>query len=355
MNSTSAPSLSAAGPAVPSVGELAQDLAALDGELHAMHRATVKVVEYLGRVLNSGIVEELEGLPIDGWLALRSRMIGCDRSTLITTADVLRHMPITWAAFVNGELSFGIVRNIAKLLGRRSRADRYAVDARIGETARQWDGLDVYGPDRLLAVIERAVWELDPVEDRERAEDAAEKASYVAVQPSFDGRVAGGFELDVVGGATVLNGLDAATPDGPASTLAQRRAQGLVILAETFLAGGRPGGAKPTVVVNVDLAQITATAAGVLDLQVPGGIAPTLTARTLDILAADADLQAVIFDGHRPLTVTASGPRRTSPPTFGSRCWRGTWWTGSPARTGPSATCTTPDPGSRVGIITWIT
>ena len=270
-----------------------------------MHRATVRVVEYLGRVINSGIVEELEGLPIDGWLACRARMIGCDRSTLVTTADVLRHMPITWAAFVNGELSFGIVRNVAKLLGRRSRADRYAVDGRIGETARQWDGLDVYGPDRLLAVIERAVWELDDPEERERAEDAAVKASYVAIQPSFDGAVAGGFELDALGGGTVLNGLDAATPDGPASTLAQRRAQGLVILAETFLAGGREGGAKPTVVVNVDLASITATAAGVVDLQVPGGIAPVLTARTLDVLARDADLQAVIFDGHRPLTVTA--------------------------------------------------
>ncbi len=232
-------------------------------------------------------------------------MIGCDRSTLLTTADVLRHMPICWSAFVDGQLSWGIVRNVAKLLGRRSRAERHAIDARIGATASEWDGLDVYGPDRLLAVIERAVWELDDPTEREREEEQGEQASYLAVQPAFDGRVRGGFDLDPVAGATLLNGLDAATEDGPVKTRPQRRAAGLVTLAETFLAGSRPGAAKPSLLVTVDLATITATAAGVLDLQVPGGVAPMLTARTLDALAADADVRAVVCDGHRPLTVTA--------------------------------------------------
>ncbi len=90
-------------------------------------------------------------------------------------------------------------------------------------------------------MIERAVWELDdPVEDREREEEQGEQASYLAVQPAFDGRVRGGFDLDPVAGATLLNGLDAATEDGPVKTRPQRRAAGLVTLAEAFLAG-EPG------------------------------------------------------------------------------------------------------------------
>ena len=269
-----------------------------------MHGATVEVVRLVGEVLGTGIVEQLEGLPIDAWLALRARMVGCDRATLLTAADVLRHMPICWSAFVDGQLSWGLVRHLATRLGKRSRADRYTIDARIGATCATWDGLDVYDPDRLRAVIDRAIWDLDPVADRERAEDDSESASFVAIQPSFDGRVTGGFDLDPVAGATLLNGLDAATPDGPVKTRPQRRVAGLVTLAETFLAGSRPGAAKPTVVVTVDLASITPTSAGVLDLQVPGGIAPVLTARTIDALAADADLRAVVCDGYRPLTVT---------------------------------------------------
>ena len=76
-----------------------------------------------------------------------------------------------------------------------------------------------------------------------------------------------------------------------ADSLAGRRRDGTVIPA------------KPLLVVHVPLDQITATASGLLEVAVPGWL-PTLTGRLTNLLAGDADLKAVIFDGARPLMVT---------------------------------------------------
>jgi hypothetical protein len=88
-----------------------------------------------------------------------------------------------------------------------------------------------------------------------------------------------------------------------------------VNLAECFLAGGRTGGAKPTIDVAVQLADVTTTSAGTVVLKTPG-VLPTLSARLTDLLAADADLRATIFDGARPLATSkkrraAAVPRST--------------------------------------------
>ena len=57
--------------------------------------------------------------------------------------------------------------------------------------------------------------------------------------------------------------------------------------------------------VIVDLHDVHVNAAGQLETRLPGCL-PTLSARVTDLLASDADLQAVIFDGKRPLAVSAS-------------------------------------------------
>ncbi len=43
---------------------------------------------------------------------------------------------------------------------------------------------------------------------------------------------------------------------------------------------------------------------GTLELDLPGGL-PTLTGRLVELLGTDATIRAVLFDGHRPLAVTA--------------------------------------------------
>lgn len=275
----------------------------LDGALGAWHAATVEVVTATAEVVRGGSCELLEGLPLDHWLRLRARMLGADVHTLVTAADVLPGMPATWELFRRGALSWGSARNVALRLARRSVADRAVVDRRLAATAGEEDQLDGWSADRLLEAVDVALDELDGAAAVERDEVAAEDASYVAVQTSFDGRVRGGFDLDPVRGATFLDGLDAATPDGPAADRAARRADGLTNLAAAWLGGGADRPAKPLVRVVLDLAAVTVTAAGRIQLATPGCL-PVLSARLVDALAADADVQAVLVDGARPLTTT---------------------------------------------------
>jgi hypothetical protein len=302
-------------PPVPSLTAAADDMRTLQERLETIHAATVDAVRLAGELSASGACERLEGLPLDHWLTLQAGMIGADRSTLITCGQVLRTMPILDGLFGEGQVSFGVVRNIAMRVKRRPRDQRDILDRRLGETARQWDGLDVFGPDRLLEAADRVLGEFDDPRNLHRREARAEDSSWVAAQPSFDGRVTGMFDLNPLHGATFLNGLDAATPQGEGDKLGTRRARGLVNLAECFLAGGRQGGAKPTIDVAIQLADVTTTSAGTVVLKTPG-VLPTLSARLTDLLAQDADLRATIFDGARPLATSkkrkaASVPRST--------------------------------------------
>ncbi len=90
-------------------------------------------------------------------------------------------------------------------------------------------------------------------------------------------------------------------------TRAKRRAGSLVDLAKDQLAGRDHDGnvvpAKPTMVVHLPLDGITETASGLLECAVPNSL-PTISSSLLEILAKDADVRAVLFDGARPLAVS---------------------------------------------------
>jgi hypothetical protein len=128
--------------------------------------------------------------------------------------------------------------------------------------------------------------------------------------------IAAEFSDYAVSGATIVNALDAAADTatsnteaaGQPTTRARQRAAGLVELATAFLGGttasGQPRRARPQLVVHVPLDQVTATAAGQVELNLAGARLPTVTARTLEALNTDADLRAVLFDGSRPLAVS---------------------------------------------------
>ena len=53
----------------------------------------------------------------------------------------------------------------------------------------------------------------------------------------------------------------------------------------------------------VDLRDVTVTSAGIIQVNAPGCL-PTLTARAVEALTADASVRVVLVDGGRPLTVT---------------------------------------------------
>ena len=57
------------------------------------------------------------------------------------------------------------------------------------------------------------------------------------------------------------------------------------------------------IVIHVDVGDITRSDAGVLELNVRGRLS-RITGATLELLARDADMRAVLFDGKRPLAVS---------------------------------------------------
>jgi hypothetical protein len=139
--------------------------------------------------------------------------------------------------------------------------------------------------------------------------------SWVALQPNLlDGtsRLAG--ELTAHDTAVVAAALDANAdaPQRPTKTgavgRARQRATALVGICTDWLGGhtGRP--ARPSLVVHVDLADLTdpdTTLIGRLEGRLPGA-GGWLTRRTIQRLSLDARLRVVLRDGMRPLAVSAT-------------------------------------------------
>ncbi|MDP8927133.1 MAG: HNH endonuclease [Actinomycetota bacterium] len=284
-------------------------LSELSEALNLMEQATAKAVDLVGRLQRAGVVEHLEGLPLDLFLALAHRLTSGDRRMLLEAARVLDRLPATRVLFSEQKLSWGQVRGIVARLRRLPLDDLAEIDARVEASLER---IDAYSPDELVWAVERAADELDGARRLERREQRGVAANFVAVQPCLDGAISLYAELDPVAGATVLNALDAASepPNGDVSepgepsSRAKQRAGGLQRICSDWFGGGTGRPARPALVVHVDLAQVTTTAAGLVEVAAPGGL-PTLTAATVERLNQDADLRAVLFDGARPLAVSA--------------------------------------------------
>ncbi|MDP8932401.1 MAG: HNH endonuclease [Actinomycetota bacterium] len=292
-----------------SLSEGAGLLTELSEALNRMEQATAKAVDLVGRLQRAGVVEHLEGLPLELFLALQHRLTAPDRRMLAEAARVLDRLPVTRSLFSEQRLSWGQIRGIVARLRRLAVDDLATIDERV---AASLERIDAYSPDELVWAVERAADELDGARKLQRREQRRVAANFLAVQPCLDGAISLYAELDPVAGATVLNALDAACdpPNGAAkepgepSSRAKQRAHGLQRICSDWLGGGRGRPARPSLVVHVDLAQVTTTAAGLVELSAPDGL-PTLTAASVERLSRDADLRVVLFDGARPLAVSA--------------------------------------------------
>jgi hypothetical protein len=150
-----------------------------------------------------------------------------------------------------------------------------------------------------------------------------------------DGSLVMPLRLPAEGGALLLRALEeaeaaeavaqnvsaetSADADTPTDTPAQRRADALVRLAESWLAHGEralAGGERQQLVVHVDVATLVSSEAGRSELE--GG--PGLAAETVRRLGCDASLVAIVEDGEgRVLDV---GRRTRSIPTAIGRALR---------------------------------
>ncbi len=249
---------------------------------------------------------------------------------LIAAGETLADLPAVSTLFTEGGLSWGQVRAITTAAKRLSADARAVLDARVAASA-----ADAVDPDDLVWAVQAAADELRAPREVERAEVRRRESRFVSVQAALDGGVRLYGEFDAVTAAPILNALDtAAGPPTPTHTAAhaaaadggvdsadaaadgdgqapgwsagsrsRQYATALARIAADWLGGDTRRPARPLLIAHVQVADLTASAAGTVELNVRGPL-PRLTARLADGLAADADIRAVVFDGARPLAVS---------------------------------------------------
>lgn len=299
----------------PSHADVDERLRALSARLADYEGAMFDTVQLVDEITRSGLVEELEGLPVEQVLGVRFNLTRSEVWMLQTAGECLRDMPATRGLWAEGMVSWSQVRQIVEGAKRLSREARGVLDARLNASEGLFDAMD---PDRLAWAVDREVDALRGLRSVRDAERRRERTNFIAVQQDFDG--AGSFygRMDPVGLATVVDAWDAAANDQQASgadvpaKTSQRRAVGAIAAAGDYLAGrdgndqdrGGPRRARPLVNFIVDVDDCTTTAAGQVLLDA-GGALPTITRTELrQILVSDHDCRVALFDGARPLAVS---------------------------------------------------
>jgi hypothetical protein len=245
-------------------------------------------------------------------------------------------------------LGWGQVRAIVSEARPLTVSLRARLDAGFAETGE----LGRLQPDEVVDRVSSVAAGLRGDLERRRAV-ARQQRRYLHVQPSFEGGVRGNFDLPAEDGALLLEALQAAAaaptgdrdvtadapdptdpcpdPTGPTEPTdpcdggepdpvaagfdrprARQLADGLVRLAEAFLAGARPDGtvvrARPTMVVVADIADLvgdTERARRARLLWRLPGTPPALTRDAVRRLSCDADLQMLLVEGHQVLGISA--------------------------------------------------
>ena len=318
------------------------ELAGLVELIETLDRGHAAALELADRIETSGLAERRAGLPLESLLGLKTRATFGDRRFLTGARDVLRHLPNVKAAFDAGLLGWGQVRAIVSEARPLTVELRRTLDAGFADQAE----LSRLQSDEVVDRTATAAAGLR--EDLERKRTVArQQRRYLHVQPSFDGGVRGNFDLPAEDGAVLLEALaaasarptadrdvtaDATDPTDPDPTdpdmsredgadpveagfdrpRARQLADGLVRLAEAFLAGQRGDGslvrARPTMLVVADVADLVGNSERArrarLLWRLPGS-PPALTRDAVRRLSCDADLQVLLVDGHEVLGISA--------------------------------------------------
>lgn len=323
------------------------ELGALLDTLRALDLAQAAAVELTGRSQARSTAERSAGLPLEHLLAMQSRLTGGDRRMLQSVAETLGTMPHLARAFQHARVGWAEVRAIVCEVRNLPVDDRATIDAGFAQVS-NLTGRDA---DRLVDEVRAAAASLRPDTEAKDTARAIENR-FFALQPMLGGGGTGYFELDDEGFAIVAEGLEAAMPppsagpndvthdavghadegqwesetaDGDPAfcdplarrSRARQRADALVTLAESFLAGrraeGGPRRARPRMLVScrlTDLVGETTSQTARLLTQVLGA-KPAVTSEALRRLGSDADLQFIIEDHGHVVGVTA--PTETIP------------------------------------------
>ena len=261
-------------------------------------------------------IERRAGMSAELALSNGAGLMHRDARALMATRDALAHMPAAAAALASGAITFSQAKAISWEVRELRVADRAQVDALVERIAPKLEHAE---PEALVFQVGCEVARLT-ARSRASVERRNAEAEFLWVQPDFDG----GARLYAQGGAdtmaTILEAVDSFAerphnPDDPgAPTRAHQRYSGLVQVCERALAGGDAvGRPRPRVHVTADardLAELGASEAARLMWNLPGR-APALSPELARMLACDAELVPVLFDGARLLSF--GNPTKTIP------------------------------------------
>ena len=327
------------------------DVTEFSAALATAQEALARAMVAAGRLAGSGVCERVEGMDLERFAGLAHGLTGRDARGVVAAGEVLRDAPVLAGLVAEGTLSASQVLAMRGSLQGLSRAQRQTVDERIGAQITEADGVAAFDPDGLVEAVERAADDCREHRSRRERDRRAQRANRVQVQQGLDGRVRLFGDYDAVAGAAIVNALDAAA--GPPHAAGDREdagdgagerrggaagdsaddadageaanaetprwvrptarggslADALLEIAADYLGGSacehacRQRPARPLVVVHVDLDQVTGHPDGRVELDLRGGL-PRVSAATVEALANDGDVRAVLLDGERPLAAT---------------------------------------------------
>ncbi|MGH8986529.1 MAG: DUF222 domain-containing protein [Acidimicrobiia bacterium] len=260
-------------------------------------RLDAQLLRRLHRFDASGAWAEDGSLSTRAWLRRHCRIAPGPLAERVRVARRLHDsLPETRAAFAAGEIGYAHVRVIAATVDASDACEETIGEAEpiLIDVARDCD------PVGLRRVAEHWKHTVDAEGFRGDEHDRYQRRR-LHVSSTFQGMVAGDFELEAEGGATVITAVDAyAKPraGGDPRTPAQRRADALVEICRHALDRGdapMTGGERPHVTVMLPLDTLEGRA-GAPAAEV-GRIAQPISGEAARRLACDCGISRIITDG----------------------------------------------------------
>ncbi|HET6393552.1 MAG TPA: DUF222 domain-containing protein [Blastococcus sp.] len=231
------------------------------------------------------------------WLRTHARLSAGEVSRLIRNGRALDQLPALREAFAAGAVTAEQVSVVAPVAGTRVQAEAVGQGVDLAELDATLTWVAATRPHaELRQVVAHFLARLDP----DGPEPDPTEGRSLTLSTLLDGRVAGRFELDAVGGEKLRAALEsivqAARPKGDLRTRAQQQADALVQLADNALAAGNLPilrTVKPHVVVTIPLADLvdptTGPDAGVT------GFGETISAARARWLACDGAVTRIVM------------------------------------------------------------
>jgi len=286
--------------------EVPVDGAALVEVFSLLDRLAAKAWAAVGEFDAAGLWDLDGAVSMTAWLRGAARLSSRSAARVVRTAERLRQLPVTAAAFAGGSLSEGQVQVITAHLSPRTVESFADAEAAVVPVLVPLDvAQTAYAMSVWRARAEALLDEVEPEEPERR----------LHLSRTLDGRHELSGSLDAEGGAVVATAVRLALRDDREATLSARQGEALVDVCRWFLdhqhvaVGGRHRPHLNLVVDTQSFEGSVSFAGSVLD-------GPALAGAALARLACDASLHRVLTRGRSTILDYGSATRTVPAPLW---------------------------------------